>query len=37
MVRKPKIPNKPYIHGADGRPYLNPVYFGFEEKDEPSA
>jgi hypothetical protein len=31
MARKSKIPNKPSIHGADGRHYINPAYYGFPD------
>lgn len=31
MARKPKVPNKPHIQGADGRHYINPAYYGFPD------
>jgi len=37
MARKSKVPNKPSIHGADGRYYINPAYYGFPDPSGNSA
>jgi len=36
-MAKPKVPNRPHIQGCDGRAYLNPAYYGFDDPQGNSA